>query len=240
MPTTSQVGIIERRLVPNAMEPRASLAEYHAGDESDSPQPAKPACGSVGTLRVQPNRTGAQASRHRTGCWWETRLEDLYLCGRNRMSLGVQDQSSSNGMPSGRDPSRRMRTAAITSRPLNCPRRRRQVHWYACPYGRKSRSLSIDLCICVPASIRGAVGRSVHDAEYLLRRARCLHKHRTGRCLSRRRPTEAFVVEQLLMPLPAKWIWIRLKSGEKNMIGTDAYPYQAPVIQQYDCGIRSP
>ena len=37
-------------------------------------------------------------------------------------------------------------------------------------------------------NICDAVGRSVHDAEYLLRRARCLHKHRTGRCLSRRRP----------------------------------------------------
>ena len=50
------------------------------------------------------------------------------------------------------------------------------------------------------------------------------------------RPEATFVVERLVDAAAREMDMDPAEIRRKNMIGTDAYPYQTPVIQQYDCG----
>ncbi len=94
----TKLDIVNNRLVPNAMEPRAAIGDYDAGQDAvhalhDEPEPARRAPRAVGLHR---HRARAQAARHRARRRRRLRLQDLHLRRRDRLRLGRQE-----GRPSG-------------------------------------------------------------------------------------------------------------------------------------------
>ena len=87
----TKLDFVNNRLVPNAMEPRAALAEYDSGNESftlwnTTPESAR---GAARDLRVCRHGARAQAAGDRARRRRRFRLEDLHLSGGGRLPLGV-------------------------------------------------------------------------------------------------------------------------------------------------------
>ena len=88
----TKFDLVNNRLIPNAIEPRAALGEYDSGTDvttlyttSQNPHVAR-----SGALRVSGHRAREQAARHRAGRRRRLRLEDLHLQRRDRLRLGGQ------------------------------------------------------------------------------------------------------------------------------------------------------
>ena len=93
----TKIDLVNNRLIPNAMEPRAAIGDYDTGNESlhalhHQPEPARRAPGAVGLHR---HRARAQAARDRARRRRRLRLQDLHLrrgdgvpVGRRRRSAG--------------------------------------------------------------------------------------------------------------------------------------------------------
>ena len=115
----TKLDIVNNRLVPNAIEPRAALADYDSGNDAlhALEHVAEPACRAARDRGLRRHGAGAQAARDRAGCRRRLRLEDLHLSRRGRLPLGV-----AQGEPAGEvefaiapRPSSPTRTAATTS-----------------------------------------------------------------------------------------------------------------------------
>ena len=94
----TKLDIVNNRLVPNAMEPRAALGEYDAGTDQlhALEHDAEPACRAARALGLRRHGAGAQAARDRAGRRRRLRLEDLHLSGRSRLPVG-----GAEGRPAG-------------------------------------------------------------------------------------------------------------------------------------------
>ena len=88
----TKLDLVNNRLIPNAMEPRAAIGSYDTGDEAlhalhDEPESARGAPRHLGLHR---HCARTQAARHRAGCRRRLRLEDLHLCRGGGLPLGVE------------------------------------------------------------------------------------------------------------------------------------------------------
>ena len=94
------LDITNNRLVPNAMEPRAAIADYDAAEEHFTllHDLAESACRAAGAVGVLQHRAGAQAAGDRAGCRRRFRLEDLHLSGRNGGAVGLEEDRPSGEM----------------------------------------------------------------------------------------------------------------------------------------------
>ena len=98
----AKLDIVNNRLIPNAIEPRAAVASYNRADDSVhalrlEPEPARRAPADDG-VRARPAR--AQGARDRARRRRRLRLEDLPL--RRRDGDGVGVEAASTGRSSGR------------------------------------------------------------------------------------------------------------------------------------------
>ena len=149
----TKLDIVNNRLVPNAMEPRAAIGEYDAGtDELHAVEHhAEPACGAARHLGLRRHGAGAQAARDRARRRRRLRLEDLHLSRGSRVPVGGEEGRPPGEMgrrPLAR-PSSPTRMAAITS---PTPR------WRSTPTARSprcgSRPSPISAPICRPSRRR--------------------------------------------------------------------------------------
>ena len=191
-PHVTTLELVNNRLVPNAMEPRAAVGEYDAGRRpahalDHQPEPARhPAAD--GRLRARHPR--AQAAGGGAGRRRRLRLEDLplrrggvrHLRGEGGRAAGEVDLDAVGGV--------RLRRA----RPRPChedragARRGRQVPGAPHRHARQHGRLSLDLRALHPdLPARHADGRQLRDAADPRERAGGLHQHRAGRRLPRRR-----------------------------------------------------
>ena len=92
----TKLDIVNNRLVPNAIEPRAALAEYDAGsDQPDAVEHVAESARRAARHRgLRRHGAGAQAARDRARCRRRLRLEDLHLSRRGRLPVGVAQAST--------------------------------------------------------------------------------------------------------------------------------------------------
>ena len=129
----TKLDIVNNRLVPNAIEPRAAIGDYDAGTgelhavEHD----AEPARGAARHRRLRRHGAGAQAARDRARRRRRLRLEDFHLSRGSGGAVGVEARRPAGemGRPTAPKRSSPTRTAAITSR---MPR------WRSTPTARSS------------------------------------------------------------------------------------------------------
>ncbi len=187
------MDITNNRLAPNAMEPRAAVAEYDTAEEhftlyttSQNPHVARLVL--VGVLQY---RAGAQAACHCAGCRRRLRLEDLHLSGRNGGAVGLQARRTPGEMdvrPHRGIPDRCARPRS-SHEGRDGVRQGQQDHRPAGEDLRQSRRLHVAvLVIGADLSVRHAAVGPVQHPEHLRRGHQRLHQHHAGRCLSRRRP----------------------------------------------------
>ncbi len=189
----TKLDIVNNRLIPNAMEPRAAIGDYDSGNRHshalhDQPEPA---CGAARPFRLHRHRARAQAARDRAGRRRRLRLEDLHLRRGDGLRLG-----GAQGRPSGEvDGDRTGGLPVRRARPRPChpcrngAGRERQDHrrcasrpwpiWapISRPSPRRCRPISTRRCCRASTTSR----RSTRGGGGL-------HQHRAGRRLSRRRP----------------------------------------------------
>ena len=86
----TKLEFINNRLVPNAMEPRAALAEYRFRERPPDAveRNAEPACRTLGHRGLRRHGARAQIARHRPRRRRRFRLEDFHLSGRGRLPVG--------------------------------------------------------------------------------------------------------------------------------------------------------
>ena len=189
----TKIDLVNNRLIPNAMEPRAAVGDYDSGTDtmtlyttSQNPHVARVVLSAFiglapeNKLRViAPDVGGGFGSKifiyaDETVC---------ALGGEEDRPAGEMDRRSHRGLSLRRAwarPRHAWRTRA---------RRKRQDHRAARPHDRQSRRLSVDVRFRrADISLRAAAVGTIRDPQYLLRGRRGLHQHRAGRRLSRRRP----------------------------------------------------
>ena len=93
--TVVRQHLVNQRLIANAIEPRASLANYDAADRRAHPlrHVAEPARAPPDHGGVRAGAPGAQVPRHLARCGRRLRLEDLHLSRGMRRRLGVARRS---------------------------------------------------------------------------------------------------------------------------------------------------
>ena len=116
----TKLDIVNNRLIPNAIEPRAAVASYDRGADAYTlyvaePEPARRAPADDG---VRAGPAGAQGARDRARRRRRLRLEDLPLRRGNRDGRGRRSASRgrSSGPPSAASRSSPTPTVATTSR----------------------------------------------------------------------------------------------------------------------------
>ncbi len=235
----TKLDIVNNRLVPNPIEPRAAVGEYDEAEEaftlyttSQNPHVARLVLSAFigiapeNKLRVvAPDVGGGFGSKifiyaEETICVWAAK----------KVGRPV------NGPATAPRRSCATRMAATTSPMPNWRWTRAARFWAQGPHHRQSRRLSVDLLV-VGADLplrAAAVGPVQHPGD-LLRGRRRLHQHRAGRCLSRRRAAEAtFVIERLVEVAARELNQDPAKFRRKNYI--KSFPHQTPVIMMYDGG----
>ena len=92
----TKIDLVNNRLIPNAMEPRAAVGEYELGRRRAHAlhhQP-EPACGATGPFGLYRTRARAQAEGHRARCRRRVRLQNLHLSRGNRVRSGRRGRST--------------------------------------------------------------------------------------------------------------------------------------------------
>src|SRR5712671_6138554 len=135
----TKLHIVNNRLVPNAMEPRAAIGDYDAGNDSFT------------LWNTTQNRHGAraQAAGDRARRRRRLRLEDLHLSGRSRVPVGVQEGPAAGemGFRPHRGVSRRRAWPRPCHRCRDGLRRRPPDHGHQGQDRRQSRRLYVDLLV---------------------------------------------------------------------------------------------
>ena len=186
--------LVNNRLVPNAMEPRAALGRIQRSRRAlhAAHHLAEPACGAAGAVGVLQHRARAQAARRRARRRRRLRLQDLHLSGRDGGAVGVEEGAPSGEMdrrPLGGLPHRRAWPRPRLAR-RDGVRRRQQDSGPAGEDPRQFRRLYVAVLVLgADLSLRhAAVGPIQHSGD-LCRGDGRLHQHHAGRRLSRRRAT---------------------------------------------------
>ena len=189
----TKLDLINNRLIPNPMEPRAAVGDYDFGTDtitlyttSQNPHVARLVLSAfIGLapehkLRViAPDVGGGFGSKifiyaEETVCAWAAKKIDRPVkWNSDRTEAFLSRRARSR-------PCHACRTRA---------RRGRQDHRPARAYDRQSRRLSLDLRILrADLSLWDAAVGPIRDSQHLLRSRRGLHHHRASRRLSRRWP----------------------------------------------------
>ena len=199
----TKLDIINNRLVPNAIEPRAALAEYDAGtghltlwNTTQNPHVSRLVIAAfVGMAPEHKLRVIAPDVGGGFGSKIFIYPEEWSACGRRAKSAG-----QSSGLRTDRSHSSPMRTVGSRHARRTRARPQRQVPRDAGEDHRQSWRLHVDvLFIGADLSLCNAAVRPIRHPANLLRGGRRLHQHCSCRCLSRRRQPEAtFVVERLV------------------------------------------
>ena len=162
----TKIDLTNNRLVPNPMEPRAAIGEYELGRRRVHALHHKPepACGPSRAFGLHRHRARAQAARGRARRRGWVRLEDLHLCGGDRLRLGGQEGGSSGEMDL--RPHRGLPFGCAWARPRHACRARHrrdgQDHRAQGEDDRQPRRLSLDLLIVGPdLSLRAPAFRAV-------------------------------------------------------------------------------
>ena len=142
----TKLDLVNNRLIPNAMEPRAAVGDYDSGTDThdalhDEPEPARRAARAVGVHRP---RARAQAARHRARRRRRLRLEDLHLRRGDGLRLGGQEDRPAgqmDGRPHRGVPLRRARPRP--RHPRRTRARRRAARSPACACTRSPTSAPI-------------------------------------------------------------------------------------------------
>jgi len=93
----------------------------------------------------------------------------------------------------------------------------------------------------IPTNLYGLLLAGVTPRRRSIASQRRVHQHRTGRRLSRCRPSRGDLLLERLVDIAASEMKIdRAEIRRKNMIDASQYPYQTPVIVKYDSGDRKP
>ena len=189
----TKIDLVNNRLIPNPMEPRAAIGEYDSGTDaltlyttSQNPHVARLVLSAFIGLApehkfrvIAPDVGGGFGSKifiyaEETVCAWAARKIDRPVkWTSDRTEAFLSDAH-------GRDHVTHCRTRA---------RRQRQDHRHARAHDRQPRRLSLDVRLAgadVPLCA-AAVGPVQHPGDLCGGRRR-LHDHRAGRRLSRRRP----------------------------------------------------
>ena len=187
----TRLDLINNRLVPNAIEPRAALAEYDAGRRQLHPveHDAEPARRPPRHRGVRRHGARAQAARDRARRGRRLRIEDLHLSRGGGGAVGGAAHRPPGEVGGAAHRSVHLRCAWPRSRHpcRDGVRRERQDPRAARQDHRQSRRLHVDLLVVgADLSLRDAVVGPVRHPAHLLRGRRGLHQHGAGRRLSRR------------------------------------------------------
>jgi carbon-monoxide dehydrogenase large subunit len=92
----TKLDLVNNRLVPNAMEPRAAIGEYDSGTEHFTlgTRRARIRMSRGSSRRVRRHRAGAQAARDRARRRRRLRLEDFHLSGERSCAVGGEEASA--------------------------------------------------------------------------------------------------------------------------------------------------
>ena len=200
----TKLDIVNNRLVPNAIEPRAALASYNRADDAytlyvDEPESARRAAADDG-VRARPAR--AQGARHRARRRRRLRLEDLPLRRRDGDGLGVEARQPPDQV--GRRAQRIVPLRRAWPRPRHArgagARQGRQVPRDArADDGEHGRVPVHVRVVHSDDPLRDAARRPVHDAGDLVRSHRGVHN--TAPVDAYRgagRPEATYVVERIV------------------------------------------
>ena len=189
----TKLDLVNNRLIPNAMEPRAAIGEYDRATGElhalhHQPEPARhPAAD--GRLRAAASPSTSCASSRPMSAAASARRSIHYA--EEAIVTWASRQGQAAGQMDGRA-QRSLHLRRAWPRPRHpCragARQGRQVPRAAGRHDRQYGRLSLDLRALRPdLSLRHAAGRPVHDAGDLCRGEGGVHQHRAGRRLSRRR-----------------------------------------------------
>ena len=237
----TRLDIVNNRLVPNAMEPRAAIGEYDAGTEQlhAVEHDAEPARRAARHRRLRRHGARAQAARDRARRRRRLRLEDFHLSGRGRGAVGVEARRAAGEMDLAiaRRRSSPTRTAAITS---PTPR------WRSMPTARSSASRAKTIAnlgaymstfsSSVPTYLYATLLSGQYEIPQIYCEVDAVYTNTVPVDAYRGagRPEATFVVERLI-EVGARELGIDpAELRRKNFIKT--FPHQTPVIMTYDAG----
>ena len=175
----TKLDIVNNRLVPNAIEPRAAIGEYDAGTDSLTlwNTIAEPARGAAGDLGLRRHGARAQAARDRARRRRRLRLEDLHLSRGGRLPVGVaqgrppgevgvasaRKRSSPTRMAATTSPTPRWRSTA-TARSRRCAPRPSPISAPTCRRSRRRcRPISTARCCRASTTSRRSTARSTRS-----------------------------------------------------------------------------
>tara|TARA_B100000676_G_scaffold313246_1_gene392674 strand:+ start:4230 stop:6593 length:2364 start_codon:yes stop_codon:yes gene_type:complete len=238
----TRLELLNNRLIPNAMEPRAALAEYNAGDEnltlyttSQNPHVARLVLSAFNQIApehklrvIAPDVGGGFGSKifiyaEETVCLWAARKI-------NRPIKWNADRTESfQADAHGRDHVTMAELALDADGKFTGMR----VHTVANLGAYLSTFAS-----CVPTYLYATLlaGQYTTPNIYCDVLGVFTNTAPVDAYRGAGRPEATFVVERLVDAAAREMGMDPAEIRRKNMIEIDAYPYQTPVIQQYDCG----
>ena len=234
--------IVNNRLIPNAVEPRAAIGEYDPGSEgftlyttSQNPHVARLVLSAFNQVApehklrvVAPDVGGGFGSKifiyaEETVCLWASRKVNRPVKWTAARSESFQSDAH------GRD--------HVTKAEL------------ALDAGGKFTGLRVNtianmgaylstFATCVPSYLYATLlaGQYTTPAIYCDVQAVFTHTTPVDAYRGAGRPEATFVIERLVGQAAKELDTDPAELRRKNMIAADAFPYQTPVIQQYDCG----
>ena len=101
----TKLDLVNNRLIPNAMEPRAAVGDYDSGTETMTlfTTKSEPSCRAGGLVGLHRPCAGEQAQGDRAGRRRRVRLEDLHLRRGDGLRLGRQEDQPAGEMDRGED-----------------------------------------------------------------------------------------------------------------------------------------
>ena len=234
------MDIVNNRLVPNAMEPRAAIADYNAAEEhftlyttSQNPHVARLVLSAFYNIAPENKLAGGGARRRR-----RLRLENLHLSRRDGGAVGLQE-----GRPS-REMDRRPFGSLPDRRPWPRPRHQsrdgvRQGQQDPRPARqdlRQSRRLYVAVLVLgADLSLRNAaVGPVQHPDIYAEVISVYTNTTPVDAYRGAGRPEASFVVERMMETAARQLKVDPAELRRKNFI--TQFPHQTPVIMAYDIG----
>jgi carbon-monoxide dehydrogenase large subunit len=238
----TSLELLNNRLIPNAMEPRAALAEFNAGNEnltlhttSQNPHVARLVLSAFNQIApehklrvIAPDVGGGFGSKifiyaEETVCLWAARKinrpikwnaersESFQADAHGRDHVTTAELALDAG---GKFTGMRVHTIANLGAYLSTFASAVPTYLYATLLSGQYTTPNI-YCDVLGVFTNTAPVDAYRGAG---------------------RPEATFVVERLVDAAAREMGMDPAEIRRKNMIKTDAYPYQTPVIQQYDCG----
>lgn len=238
----TKLEINNNRLIPNAIEPRAAIAEYHMGKDSltlhttsQNPHVARLVLSAFNQIApehklrvIAPDVGGGFGSKifiyaEETVCLWASRKVNRPIKWTAERNESFQSDAH------GRDHV----TTAELALDANGVFTGMRVHTVANLGAYLSTFAS-----CVPTYLYATLlaGQYITPNIYCEVLGVFTNTAPVDAYRGAGRPEATFVVERLVDAAAHELGMDPAELRRKNMVPADAYPYQTPVIQQYDCG----